>query len=599
MADKRDQIFKDREDIYIKETQALNELSNLRKEFVVKFRLPGFEDKEGDPSAVDAGGIPADLGGLNGKADVPESVRRYEPLVRQACQKYGIPGYEELILAMIMQESGGRLPDVMQSSESLGKRPNSIKDPAVSIDVGVRYFAKVLRAAGGDVRLALQSYNFGMGFIDFVKKRGGRYTKQLAVEFSQMMARKHGWRRYGDVDYVDHVLRYFKGNIDQLGKASASGSVSGSVGIIGDAAYPYRNGDPSKPDRWGFYQRWCTSYVAWRLNYAGYYFHNTQSHGVHWGDAHRWDDKARELGIPVSKNPAPGAVAMWNPGQPGYHGKLGHVAFVSAVNGNQITIEEYNWKGPINNYKPRCYNRRTISKDAPSWYIHFPLPTNGSLPGGIGHPVANSISIQSSEPEIQSLEEQMKNVNLDEINIPRFSIDYSLVVGPEIRGGLIIIPDENRARYYERRIMIGIQTKWADFVKLDENKFCHFTTKAINRYSPDAARCFYLLYERIHNLLGIKRLQVVSGWRPPAIASEEEIFSPHMCGCAMDIGVRSKEEAEQIADIAWDMGFRAIAIGGDFLSGRGFVHIDPGPDNGGWSLGHGIYRGPGSMVWGV
>jgi hypothetical protein len=150
------------------------------------------------------------IGGGGGEATVSPLVRRYEPLVRAAAEKYGVPGYVELLLAKMMQESGGRLPDVMQSSESIGLPRNAITNPAVSIDVGVRYFASVLKKAGGDVKLALQSYNMGTGFIDYAKKRGG-YSKAVAIEFSNMMAAKMGWSRYGDVNYVDNVLRYYKG----------------------------------------------------------------------------------------------------------------------------------------------------------------------------------------------------------------------------------------------------------------------------------------------------------------------------------------------------------------------------------------------------
>lgn len=148
-------------------------------------------------------------GGLGGEAEVSAAVLRYEPLVMAAAVKYGVEEHVQLLLAKMMQESGGRLPDVMQSSESIGLPRNTITDPAVSIDVGVSYFAEVLKKADGDVKLTLQSYNFGIGFIDYAKKRGG-YSKENAVAFSNMMAAKNGWRRYGDINYVDNVLRYLK-----------------------------------------------------------------------------------------------------------------------------------------------------------------------------------------------------------------------------------------------------------------------------------------------------------------------------------------------------------------------------------------------------
>lgn len=167
-------------------------------------------------------------GGMGGTAAVTQSVLRYEPLVREAAKKYGVEEHVQLLLAKMMQESGGRVPDVLQSSESIGLPPNTITDPAVSIDVGVRYFAKVLKQAGGDVKLTLQSYNFGSGFINYCKTRGG-YSKQNAVAFSNMMAAKMGWRRYGDVNYVDHVLRYLKG-------ASPSTPVNTGVAMSGGSA---------------------------------------------------------------------------------------------------------------------------------------------------------------------------------------------------------------------------------------------------------------------------------------------------------------------------------------------------------------------------
>ncbi len=113
-----------------------------------------------------------------------------------------------------MQESGGRSLDIMQSSESIGLPPNSITDPERSIEVGIKHFKKVFKQAGGDVRLTLQAYNFGSGFIDYVKKNGGKYTKKLALDFSRLQAFKMGWKSYGDPSYVDHVMGYVNGSMD-------------------------------------------------------------------------------------------------------------------------------------------------------------------------------------------------------------------------------------------------------------------------------------------------------------------------------------------------------------------------------------------------
>ncbi|WP_051330944.1 NlpC/P60 family protein [Aneurinibacillus terranovensis] len=74
---------------------------------------------------------------------------------------------------------------------------------------------KFLKKAGGDIKLALQSYNFGPGFIDYAKARGG-YSKEVAIEFSHMEASRLGWSSYGDVDYVDHVLQYYQGSTESV-----------------------------------------------------------------------------------------------------------------------------------------------------------------------------------------------------------------------------------------------------------------------------------------------------------------------------------------------------------------------------------------------
>ncbi|MBJ6360502.1 lysozyme family protein [Paenibacillus sp. GCM10012307] len=135
-------------------------------------------------------------------------VRELEPIVRQYARQYGIEDKVPLLLALIQQESGGRIPDVMQSSESAGLPRNSYTNPVDSIAQGVKYFSQVLTTAGGEEKLALQAYNFGIGFIGFALPRGG-YSKETAVAFSMLQANRLGWDSYGDVNYVEHVMRYY------------------------------------------------------------------------------------------------------------------------------------------------------------------------------------------------------------------------------------------------------------------------------------------------------------------------------------------------------------------------------------------------------
>ena len=62
-----------------------------------------------------------------------------------------------------------------------------------------------------DLRVVIQSYNYGSGFVDYVIKHSSnkKYTKQLAEDASKYYAQKNGWSSYGDPNYVDpKIYRY-------------------------------------------------------------------------------------------------------------------------------------------------------------------------------------------------------------------------------------------------------------------------------------------------------------------------------------------------------------------------------------------------------
>ena len=147
-----------------------------------------------------------------GYIPVSEEVDQYSPLISE---------YTELVKAVMMQESGGRGSDPMQASEcgyntKYPNRPGAITDPEYSIKCGVQMLASVLKAAGckspsdmEHIKLALQGYNFGGGYITWALEKHGGYSKANAVEFSKLQAKKMGMSAYGDPDYVEHVLRYY------------------------------------------------------------------------------------------------------------------------------------------------------------------------------------------------------------------------------------------------------------------------------------------------------------------------------------------------------------------------------------------------------
>lgn len=150
--------------------------------------------------------------GTFGAGEVPQAVLQYKPMILKELEKYGMEEHINLLLAITTQESGGTASlDIMQASESLGLAPNTIQDPIRSIEVGVKYFVEVINQANKtnvDVETAIQSYNMGSGFINFVAENGGKYSEELAQQFSNNMKAKLGWSVYGDPSYVANVKRY-------------------------------------------------------------------------------------------------------------------------------------------------------------------------------------------------------------------------------------------------------------------------------------------------------------------------------------------------------------------------------------------------------
>ncbi|MCB6414954.1 lysozyme family protein [Faecalimonas umbilicata] len=156
-------------------------------------------------------------------ANVSDEVLAYRAAVQRIAAKYGMSEYVELILAVMMQESGGRGTDVMQASEGAFNTkyphtPGGITDPEYSIECGIQELKYALDKAGctgptdlDRIKLALQGYNYGSGYIDWAMQRDGGYTKENAIAYSDMMCARPNWHYsiYGDKEYVDHVLRYY------------------------------------------------------------------------------------------------------------------------------------------------------------------------------------------------------------------------------------------------------------------------------------------------------------------------------------------------------------------------------------------------------
>ena len=213
----------------------------------------------------------------NSYTPVSAEVEAYEPIIQKYAKEYGIPEYVELIKAVMMQESGGRGLDPMQAAEGsfntkYPHEPNGIKDPEYSIQCGVQELKAALTSAEVEspidmehIKLALQGYNFGNGYISWAKTNYGGYSYANAVEFSTQQAQRLGWDSYGDTQYPAHVLRYYP-----YGRAFTAGDNQAIV----EVALTQLGNQGGQPywSWYGFNSRveWCACFVSWCADQCGY-----------------------------------------------------------------------------------------------------------------------------------------------------------------------------------------------------------------------------------------------------------------------------------------------------------------------------------------
>ncbi|MFC4075748.1 CHAP domain-containing protein [Salinithrix halophila] len=145
-------------------------------------------------------------------------------------------------------------------------------------------------------------------------------------------------------------------------KESSIQSELDKLTLVDASLYPFKFASTAGVDPWGFFNRQCTSFVAWRMNQHGQKFSNTMR-GGHFGNAENWDDNARAIGMSVNQSPSVGAIAQFDPGASNA-GSVGHVAYVTDVNGSTVSIEEYNMDTPLG------YGKRTLPVSGVSNFIH-------------------------------------------------------------------------------------------------------------------------------------------------------------------------------------------------------------------------------------
>lgn len=279
---------------------------------------------------------------------VSEEVKAYEPVIRLYAMEHGIGDYVLLIEAVMMQESGGRGMDPMQCSESgyntrYPHAPGSITDPEYSINVGIQTLANCLQVAQCEgpldmdaIKLALQGYNYGSGYITWAMNKYGKYSKANAVEFSANAAQQCGWSNYGDKNYVPHVLRYYP-----LGQVFYDPDTSELIVEVARSQIGNVGGQPYW-SWYGFNSRvpWCACFVSWCADQCGYIESGTVPKFAACDTGVEWF-KNQGLWVGGSFEPSLGMIIFFDwDGENGQDGSSDHVGIVAKVeNGIVYTIE--------------------------------------------------------------------------------------------------------------------------------------------------------------------------------------------------------------------------------------------------------------------
>ena len=282
-----------------------------------------------------------------------QEVLSYTATIQKYANQYGIPEYVSVIQAIMMQESGGQGTDPMQSSECpyntrYSNSPNAIQDADYSIQVGIQYYADCLKEAGctspqdmDKLKLSLQGYNYGNGYITWALRNYGGYSAENALQFSNEQAASHGWSAYGDPEYVPHVLRYYSSG------GLFAGLFGGNGQIVSVALTQLGNEGGQKFWSWyGFdsHVAWCACFASWCGDQAGLIESGKMpkfslcDDGIAWFQSKgKWKSRGY--------SPAPGTLIFfdWNG-----DGTSDHVGIVEKTEGSTVYTVEGNSSDTVN-----------------------------------------------------------------------------------------------------------------------------------------------------------------------------------------------------------------------------------------------------------
>ncbi len=175
-----------------------------------------------------------------GTEALSSAVKSYSSLFKSAGDQYGVD--PNLLAAICMQESSGRNLSyredgseypawgIMQIEHTLerafgdfGERTTGVRwtlqdrlDESKAVPFAAYLISEALISYDCDYMKMIQSYNFGQTVLDrIIAAKGDGWLEERAN--AAAYATNWQYERYGDAQYIEHVLRYYHNNIEYIG----------------------------------------------------------------------------------------------------------------------------------------------------------------------------------------------------------------------------------------------------------------------------------------------------------------------------------------------------------------------------------------------
>lgn len=221
-------------------------------------------------------------------ASLSQATIAYADTVHSISESMGLTVEDEqYILAIIEVESHGSGNNPMQWSNDItgdGKydaKDDALMTPETSIRLGIGLYKQLKdrkASTGCDLETMIQSYNYGPGFINFVMQNGGKYSEDLAQQFSNNMKSKHGLKIYGDPSYVSKWKKYVASESGTAMDSSVYQTIHDEAYKYIGMAYAFGGSNPSTGFDCSGFTQWCFSKAGIKLPRTAQEQYNVTSH---------------------------------------------------------------------------------------------------------------------------------------------------------------------------------------------------------------------------------------------------------------------------------------------------------------------------------